>query len=171
MSLKALHKLNHSIDRVYMLLAGVLFIILIAASAVQVFTRRVLNASLVGTEELARYCFIWMSLLGGSIAVGRWAHTSISVLYDILPRVPQKLVFCLQNVFVIILSVIFIKGGLTMMSVSSGQFTPTLHIPKSVIYFAVPLCGAGMCLHAAEHILSAFFEKPPQDSSEKEEVQ
>lgn len=155
---KLLNKLNKGIDKVYMAIAVVLFIVLIIASAVQVFTRYVLNASLVGTEELARYCFIWMSLLGGSIAVGRWAHTSISVLYDLLPRVPKKLTFCLQNLFIIGLSVIFIMGGVAMMQVSMGQSTPTLHLPKPIIYLAVPLCGAGMILHSAEHILGTLDE-------------
>lgn len=118
---KTLHKINGGIDAVYMTTAGILFIVLIAASFVQVFTRYIMNSSLVGTEELARYCFIWMSLLGGSIAVGKWAHTSISVLYDLLPNVPQKLMFCLHNLLVIALSVIFIMGGIAMMKVSWGQ--------------------------------------------------
>ena len=171
MLLKGLNKFLCVLDRVYMAAAGVLFIILIAASATQVFTRYVLNASLVGTEELARYCFIWMSLLGGSIAVGQWAHTSITVLYDILPQVPKKVTFCIQNMFIIILSVIFVMGGLTMMSVSGKQFTPTLHIPKYVIYLAVPLCGFGMGLHALQHILNTIFGKSTEAASGKEEIQ
>lgn len=79
---KTLHKINGGIDAVYMTTAGILFIVLIAASFVQVFTRYIMNSSLVGTEELARYCFIWMSLLGGSIAVGKWAHTSMAFSTD-----------------------------------------------------------------------------------------
>ena len=156
MLVKALHKLNQGIDRVYMLASGILFIILIVASTLQVFTRYVLNASLVGTEEAARYCFIWMSLLGASIAVGRWAHTSISVLYDLLSGIPKKGVFCLQNLFVIALGVIFIMGGVTMMQATATQFTPTLHIPRWIIYLGVPLSGLGMCLHAVEHILETL---------------
>lgn len=153
---KTLHKINGGIDAVYMTTAGILFIVLIAASFVQVFTRYIMNSSLVGTEELARYCFIWMSLLGGSIAVGRWAHTSISVLYDMLPNVPKKLMFCLHNLLVIALSVIFIMGGIAMMKVSWGQSTPTLHLAKPLIYLAVPLCGFGMIMHAIEHIVDTI---------------
>lgn len=164
-----LHKLNRTIDIIYMFVASALFIMLICASATQVFTRYVMNASLVGTEELARYCFIWMSLLGGSIAVGRWAHTSISVVYDLLPRVPQKLVFCLQNICVIVLGVLFIKGGITMMSVSASQLTPTLHIPKLVIYLAVPVSGFGMCLHAIEHICKALGELAGEEKMQEGE--
>ena len=159
MLVNTLHKLNHAVDLIYMVAAGIVFIVLIVASSLQVFTRYVLNASLVGTEELARYCFIWMSLLGGSIAVGRWAHTSISVLYDLLSGVPKKGVFCLQNAFVIVLSVILIAGGITMMMATANQSTPTLHIPRWVIYLAVPLSGAGMCLHAVEHILATVLGK------------
>lgn len=64
-------KLNQAVDAVYMSISILLLIILVIASALQVFTRYVLNNSLVGTEEVARYCFIWMSMLGGSVCVGR----------------------------------------------------------------------------------------------------
>ena len=110
-----MHKINGVIDKIYMTAAGILFIVLIISSTLQVFTRYFLNSSLVGTEELARYCFVWMSLLGGSIAVGRWAHTSISVIYDRLPPVPQKCMRIVHNILVLVLCYIFIKGGFTMM--------------------------------------------------------
>lgn len=155
---KVLHTVNRGIDYLYLFLSSLLFITLIIASAVQVYTRYVLNNSMVGTEELARYCFIWMSLLGGSVAVGRWSHTSITILYDILPPVPKKLLFCFQNLCVIALAVIFIKSGLTMMKATALQSTPTLHIPKKLIYMAVPLCGAGMLLHAVEWIVQSVGE-------------
>lgn len=153
-----LHKINGVIDKIYMTAAGLLFIVLIISSTLQVFTRYFLNSSLVGTEELARYCFVWMSLLGGSIAVGRWAHTSISVIYDRLPRIPQKSMYILLNVLILVLCYIFIKGGFTMMKVSALQSTPTLHIPKWVVYLAVPLSGIGMALHALEHICKTIDE-------------
>lgn len=162
----AFHKVNNVFDRVYMTVAGVLFIILICASFVQVVTRYVFNASLTGTEELARYCYIWMSLLGGSIAVGKWAHTSITVLYDLLPKVPKKLMFCFHNICVILLALIFIFGGIKMMQVSGNQTTPSLHLPKSIIYLAVPVTGVGMILHAFEHI-SYTLENLTKDDNEQ----
>ena len=151
-----LHKVNKVVDKAYMILAGVLFIVLIGASFVQVVTRYLFNSSMVGTEELARYCYIWMSLLGGSIAVGRWAHTAITVVYDMVPRIPKKIMFIFQNVCVILLAVIFIFGGIKMIQVTGNQTTPTLHLSKALIYWSVPLAGAGMILHAIENIIYAF---------------
>lgn len=133
--------------------SGVVFIVLIVASFIQVVTRYVFNASLTGTEELARYCYIWMSLLGGSIAVGRWAHTSISILYDRLKGKPKKILFIFYNICVILLSLIFITGGITVMKISANQMSPSLHISKALVYLAVPLSGFGMLMHALEFIL------------------
>lgn len=141
-----------------MISAGILFVVLIVASTLQVFTRYVLNSSLIGTEELARYCFVWMSLLGGSIAVGRWAHTAITVLYDSLRGNSQKVMFIVLNILIIVLSVVFIKGGTKMMQVASAQSTPTLHIPKKLIYLGVPISGIGMLLHSVEHIVNSVSE-------------
>lgn len=146
-------KINQAVDAVYMAVSVLLLVLLVGASAVQVFTRYVLNNSLVGTEEVARYCFIWMSMLGGSICVGRWAHSTVSILSDALPETGRKLLFILINVLIVICAYIFVTGGIEMFIASGNQLTPTMRIPKCLIYLCVPLGGAGMGLHSIEHIL------------------
>ena len=78
--------------------------------------------------------------------------------------------FCLHNLLVIALSVIFIMGGIAMMKVSWGQSTPTLHLAKPLIYLAVPLCGFGMIMHAIEHILDTL-EKIRSHDAQKQTIE
>ena len=63
----ALDKVCSMVNRIYGGAALLLLAVLTGAMAVQVFTRYVLGSSLSGTEELGRYCFIWMTMLGASI--------------------------------------------------------------------------------------------------------
>ena len=146
-------KLNQAVDAVYMSISILLLIILVIASALQVFTRYVLNNSLVGTEEVARYCFIWMSMLGGSVCVGRWAHSTVSILSDALPKMGKKILFIIISLLIIVSAYIFVSGGIEMFVAAGNQLTPTMRIPKCLIYLCVPLGGAGMALHSIEHIL------------------
>ena len=67
MLIKGIKKFNKTVDTIYMTVSILLLVLLVGSSAAQVFTRYILNNSLIGTEEVARYCFIWISMLGGSI--------------------------------------------------------------------------------------------------------
>ncbi|MDP1601632.1 MAG: TRAP transporter small permease subunit, partial [Legionella sp.] len=50
-----------------------------------VFTRYVLNDALPWTEEAARFALLWMSWLGGGLAVRKGAHIAAEFLIDRLP--------------------------------------------------------------------------------------
>ena len=89
MLIKGIKKINKAVDTIYMTVSILLLVLLVGSSAAQVFTRYILNNSLIGTEDVARYCFIWISMLGGSICVGRWAHSTVSILSDALPESGQ----------------------------------------------------------------------------------
>lgn len=151
--IRGIKRINQSVDAVYMTVSVLLLVILVGASAIQVFTRYVLNNSLVGTEEIARYSFIWMSMLGGSICVGRWAHSTVSILSDALPEKGRKILFIFINMLIIVCAYIFVTGGVDMFIAAGNQLTPTMRIPKCLIYLCVPLGGAGMGLHSIEHIM------------------
>src|SRR5574341_1452640 len=54
--------------------AGLLIALMTALVALQVVFRYVVNYTLPWSEELARYVFLWASLLGACVALGRGAH-------------------------------------------------------------------------------------------------
>ena len=78
----ALDKVCSMVNRIYGGAALLLLAVLTGAMAVQVFTRYVLGSSLSGTEELGRYCFIWMTMLGASICVSSDSHAAVTILND-----------------------------------------------------------------------------------------
>lgn len=47
----------------------VLLVLMTTASAMQVITRYILNNTLSWTDECARYCFIWLNLIGAGCLV------------------------------------------------------------------------------------------------------
>ena len=51
----------------------------------QVIFRYVLNLPLFWTEELARYCLVWASLLGSAVAVKRGQHIAVTIFMERLP--------------------------------------------------------------------------------------
>jgi len=157
--IKALQKLCRTIDALYMGIAVVLLAIIIIASSLQVFTRYALNASLNGTEELARYCFVWMSMLGASICVSKGAHPAVTILGERLKGRSKAVLEIFLYLLIIAGAIVFIVQGMKMVVTTTSQLSPTLKIPMCYIYLCVPVGGTGMIVHALLRLLE--FALPP----------
>jgi len=158
--LTAISKVCKVMDTLFFALACVLLGIIITASTIQVFTRYVLNSSLTGTEELARYCFVWMSMLGGSICVGKMAHPSVTFIGDGLKGVSKKILKIIIFVLIIVCALIFLLYGIQVVRSTSTQLSPTLQIPMRLVYLCVPIGGGGMIIHAVHLILEELWGTP-----------
>ena len=96
--LNIMKKANAMLNKVFTGLSVVLLAVVIVATALQVFTRYIMNASLSGTDEVARFAFVWMSMMGASLCVRNHGHAVVSVLNDSLrncllytsPLIPGK---------------------------------------------------------------------------------
>ncbi|MEX6508495.1 TRAP transporter small permease [Jiella sp. M17.18] len=112
----------------------------------QFFTRYVLNNSLGWTEEIARYLLIGVTFIGAVSAVRRESHIAVELLYTRLPRGARV---ALQY-FVDVVAFAF-YAALTWQCVYLAQHTfqkmTSINVPKSVVYWIVTACFAGMALY------------------------
>ena len=154
-----LKKICNTLDTVYLAIACILLVCVLSACSIQVFTRYILNAALVGTEEVARYTFVWMSMLGSSICIGRWSHPSVTVIIDNLKGAPRKLVKILIYLAILVCTIVFIRYGIQMVQATQTQISPTLRIPMWIPYLAIPVGGVGMLFHTIVLLAETIFEK------------
>lgn len=122
-------------------------IVVIVASVLQVFTRTVLNASMVGTEEIARYAFVWMSFLGASICTSKRAHASLGMLNDSLKRSAKCIHLIIIHFAMLVFAVVLIFHGTALLSFVGKQLSPTLRIPMPYIYGACPVGAVGIFIN------------------------
>ena len=87
--LNIMKKANAMLNKVFTGLSVALLAVVIVATALQVFTRYIMNASLSGTDEVARFAFVWMSMMGASLCVRNHGHAVVSVLNDSLRNKPK----------------------------------------------------------------------------------
>lgn len=118
--MKMLKRFSNAVNTVVSYVGISLFAVLIIACIAQVFFRFVLNNSLSWTEELARYCFIWMHIIGASLLIESGEHATVTVILDLLHGVARKVLD------VLIEMVIFINGAVCCVPVS---FFLTAHVP------------------------------------------
>ena len=112
----------------------------------QFFTRYVLNNSLGWTEEIARYLLIGVTFIGAVSAVRRESHIAVELLYT---RLPHRARLVLQ-VFVDIVSLVFYAAMVwlcSQLAQKTFQKMTSIDVPKSVVYWIVTACFAGMAIY------------------------
>jgi TRAP-type C4-dicarboxylate transport system permease small subunit len=104
----------------------------------------------IWTEEMARFCFIWIILVGSMIAVRDGSHFTV----DLLPATESKRTEAVRNLFVdlciFISAVVFVLWGQHFVASSLQQTSEMADMPMVYIYIAWPLAGASYILFLAE---------------------
>lgn len=164
---RAMNTLRTILTRLLNVLAGVSFLVMVALTCWQVFTRYILGSPSSWSEELVSYMFAWMSLLGASIVTSERGHMNIPILADMAGPGPKKLLLCLGEVIAFLFSlVILVLGGAQIAKLAMGQMTSSLGVPIGVFYVVLPLCGVLNMLFTLLNIVGIFSEK----HTEKEAV-
>lgn len=159
-----INALNEKIIKIYEQVSVVLLFLIVISTTVQVFTRFVLDAALVGTEEVARYSFIWASMLGAAICVSRFSHSTVSFIPDMLKGKVKDIHKIIVQVLIMILASIFIVQGYNMILITFKQLSPTLNIPMWLIYLAIPVGGVAMVIGSLCNILNIVFKNESTES-------
>lgn len=147
-----IRKFVQKMDRVLELLCMILLACIIVAAVLQVFTRKVLGSSMVGTEEFARYCFIWMSCMGASLCLTKGSHASVDILKDKLKGKALHYHGILSNLIVLFVCYIMIRYGFALLGTVARQSSPTLGIPMHYVYGALPVSCVCMAISAVARI-------------------
>ncbi len=99
------------------------------------------------SEEVSRFCFIWMSLLGASLAVEQRAHFGFDqVTKGLAPRA-KRAVEAFAWAVVLMFSLLLIATGLALMDLTMGERSSALNLPMALVYAAVPVSGVLMVIH------------------------
>lgn len=151
---KTLHKISDFLNKCVVPVGCVIFAVLVLATVTQVVCRYFLKASATWTEELARFCFIWSTMLGSSVLVKHGGHPAV----DALSRKLKGRVKAAQEIFVclVILAVCFIgiRYGFQLVGKTVRQLSPALRIPYGYIYLSFPVG----CIFSAVHLLAQLID-------------
>jgi len=95
----------------------------------------------IWTEEMARFLFIWMVMLGAMVGVRDASHFECDVWPELKPRA-NALLRIVSNVFVLVFALIFIWYGVKFVQFGWYQESELAELPMPFIFIAWPLTGA-----------------------------
>jgi len=113
------------------LLAAIVVIALLA-----VFCRYVLNHSLVWSDEVVRYLFVWFTLLGAAITLRDREHIRVEYFVELLPAGPRRLVELVMLVGVLLFYLAMVVLGFMWVYETSGTWTSALAWPLNWFFYA-----------------------------------
>ena len=124
--------------------------ILIVPVTMQVVSRFTgLIPSYIWTEELSRFMFIWMVMLGAMIAVREGTHFEVDVWPDLSPRAAARLRI-VSNLFVLLFALVFVYWGIRFVQFGWKQESELAELPMPFIFLAWPVAGATWLLFLGE---------------------
>lgn len=104
----------------------------------------------IWTEEMARFCFIWIILVGSIIAVREGTHFTV----DLMPTAATKRTEGLRNLFadfnIFLVAAVFLLWGESFVASSLMQESEMAEMPMVFIYSAWPLAGISYIVFLAE---------------------
>ncbi|MFC1799038.1 TRAP transporter small permease [Thermodesulfobacteriota bacterium] len=113
----------------------ILMVALLLLAFVNVALRYVFSYPLHWSEELIRFIFLWVVMLGATVGVARGGvHISIDFFYDKFPYKLQLIFKLVINVIIFLFLTVFFYYALKILMVTYDQPSLTLDIPMSVPY-------------------------------------
>ena len=142
--MKGIKKLLSYVTKVEYAIMIIAFIAMVAAYFVAVINRNFIKASMPWTEEVAMYSMIYMALLGTEVGLRDGTQVAVTPVIEKLHGVTKKIVSIIEQVILEIFSFVMLKAGLALFSkqLQTGQTTPVLKVPMSVMYFSLVLTFA-----------------------------
>ena len=128
--------------------------ILIVPVTVQIISRYTeLFPHYIWTDEMARFLFIWMVMLGAMVGVRDASHFEVDVWPELSLR-PNALLRIASNVFVLAFALMFIWYGIKFVQFGWNQDSELAEMPMTYIFVAWPLAGFTWVLFLGERFLA-----------------
>ena len=146
------------------LLGGLLLAGMTLAVFVQVVLRYVFAVALDGLDELPRYLFVWLVMIGAAAAMHRGEHTALDYFRDRLsPRGRAALRLVTEGAGML-LFLSLIRTSLVLVPNSQQQTSAGLGLPLGYVYAAVPVGAALILLPMAWRLAGALRDLWPRPS-------
>lgn len=127
-----------------------LLVFLLGLMVILVFGNVVLrygfNSGLVFSEEVSRFVFMWLTLLGALLAMHHRAHLGMNSVIAALPVMGQRVVRFISDLIMLICCLMLAWGTWEQVVLAMADRAPVTGIPMGIVFSALLICSIGMVL-------------------------
>jgi len=139
-------------------LGGLILAVMTGAVFLQVVLRYLGKAGIDGLEEVPRYLFIWLVMLGAAAAMYRSEHTVLDYFLNLMPPRARALTIAFTTAVSIFLFAWLIKLSLVLVPNAQLQTSPGLELPLGYVFAAIPVGAVLIILPMLHHLYLALRE-------------
>ena len=133
-----------------------LLAMLLAAMVVMVFSNVVLryffNSGIVVSEELSRFCFVWLTFIGAIVAAREGTHLGMDNVVSRLSRRGKLICLAASQSLILFCCVLLIIGTWQQHAINATTAAPVTGVPMSWIFGLGYVVGAGIGLIAVRDL-------------------
>ena len=127
-----------------------LVVVCMVAMVVMVFGNVVLrygfNSGISISDEMSRYCFVWLTYIGAMVAMREGGHLGVDSLVKHLSLGGKKVCLFLSESLMLFCNVLFFMGTYEMHGLQTTNFSPVVGISMIWVYGIGYVVGAVMGL-------------------------
>lgn len=150
--------MKKNLDRILGSILVFLLVLMVLAVIWQVVSRYIAKNPSSFTEELSRYLFIWIGILGAAYASGQQTHLAIDILPPKLSPPNRIKLRIFINILIILFSLtVLVIGGANLVYVNYllGQFSAALNVPLAAVYLVLPISGILVIYYKVNEIINS----------------
>lgn len=136
---------------------SLLMVLGLALMVVLVFTNVVLryaaNSGIAVSEELSRWLFVWLTFLGGIVALHERAHLGTDTLVSRLPVAGKKVCLGAGHVLMLFICWLLFKGSLDQVRINWDSTSAAMEVSMALFYG----CGLVFAVSGAVILLNDFW--------------
>ena len=143
-----------------------LMVVCLALMVVMVFGNVVLrygfNSGISVSDEMSRYCFIWLTYIGAMVAMREGAHLGVDTLIKRLPLGGKKFCFFMSQSLMLFCNVLFLMGTYEMHELQVTNISPVVGISMIWIYGIGYVVAVVMGIFNIEKLWRLFRGRVPE---------
>ena len=129
---------------------------LVIPVSLQIISRyTALIPSYIWTEEMSRFLFIWMVMLGAMVGIREGTHFEVDIWPE-LGRRANAALRIVSHLFVLVFALVFLWWGIRFVDFGWYQESELAELPMPFIFIAWPLTGGTWILFLGESFVANF---------------
>jgi TRAP-type C4-dicarboxylate transport system permease small subunit len=150
----------HRLIELFYKFLGLVMVLLLAAMVAMVFGNVLLrygfNSGILVSEELARYCFVWLTFVGAVLTFREHSHMGIESLVQRFGRRGRMICMAVSNLIIMGCSAVFFWGAVMQFDINATMFAPVTGLSLAWVYGIGLFTGAACFLIAAIRLIQVL---------------
>lgn len=134
-------------------LIALCMVLMMSVIFIQTMTRYVIFYSIPWSEELSRYLYVTLTLMGVNIAISRRQLVRIDIIDNYLKGVALKRLNIIRAALTLVICIIFFYSSFGMIDVSQYQTSPAMGISMQIMY---SILGLGFLMSSIASLFELY---------------